>query len=283
VVSMLGPGSQAEDETLDYISMPSGMSTYQPPSLPEPEELAGRTGALRVLHETLAALELAAAGRAVRPVLLDDLNDADRALINQVLGEGEVSAQVLAEPGLSSAQVQESVFAGVWRVLETTADGRLLDRIEVCDLPAVLRCAAIEDGLSPPRLQQTAPPGVLNAHAVLTELADHRRAWRPGLAGQLPQVVNLTLLPMTPEDIAWMDHVLGTGRVLLLSRGYGNCRITNTRVPHTWRLVYYNSQDAVILNTVEVSTVPEVACAAREDIEDSLERLREVLAWVQQD
>ena len=87
---------------------------------------------------------------------------------------------------------------------------------------------------------------------------------------------------MSLGDIAWLDHVLGTGRVLILSRGYGNCRITNTCVPNTWRVVYYNSQDTVILNTVEVTAIPEVACAAPEDLADSLERLREVLEWVQQ-
>jgi hydrogenase-1 operon protein HyaF len=79
-----------------------------------------------------------------------------------------------------------------------------------------------------------------------------------------------------------MDLQLGTGRVLILSRGYGNCRISNCCVPNTWRVVYYNSQDTVILNSVEVTDMPEVACAAREDLEDSAERLTEVLAWVRQ-
>jgi len=95
-------------------------------------------------------------------------------------------------------------------------------------------------------------------------------------------VVNLSLLPLNPTDIAHLDHQLGTGRVLILSRGYGNCRITNCGVPNTWRVVYYNSQDAVILNSVEVCDMPEVACAAPEDLQDSVERLTEVLQWVSQ-
>lgn len=45
--------------------------------------------------------------------------------------------------------------------------------------------------------------------------------------------VNLSLLPLSPSDIAFLDHRLGTGRVLILSRGYGNCRITNCCVPKT--------------------------------------------------
>jgi len=52
----------------------------------------------------------------------------------------------------------------------------------------------------------------------------------PGAVGQPAHVINLTLLPMSMQDIAFLDHHLGTGRVLILSRGYGNCRITNTKM-----------------------------------------------------
>lgn len=280
VVAALGPGSQTDDEDADlaYLHMPKGMDTYRPPRLPEPEELAGQRGALQVLQSVLLAL----AGQGQRSVPLQGLQPEERLLINQVLGEGEVSAQWLADPAAAdgrSAQVQESVFAGVWRVIETAADGGTQDRIEVGAVPALLSEAARADGLQAPVVLATPPGDVLNAAHVLAELAQHRAAWRPG---QPSEVINLTLLPMSPADIAWMDHVLGTGRVLILSRGYGNCRITSTRVPHTWRVVYYNSQDHVILNTVEVGELPAVAQAAPEDLADSHERLTEVLQWVAQ-
>ncbi len=277
-VVALGPGSQPEeDEGLNYLSMPQGMQTFRAPLLPEPEDMAGRSGALQVLNAVLAA----AAGQGPAVVSLAGLSTAERTLVNQVLGEGEVSAQWLPAESASDpsgAQVQESVFAGVWRVIETDAWGGQDDRIEVGPVPALLHRAAAHDAQQPPQLQgQSPPPDVLNAQHVLAELAQHRAAWRPG---QPSEVINLTLLPMSPADIAWMDHVLGTGRVLILSRGYGNCRITSTRVPHTWRVVYYNSQDHVILNTVEVGDLPAVAQAAPEDIADTHERLVEVLAWV---
>jgi hydrogenase-1 operon protein HyaF len=279
VVAALGPGSQVEDETLDYITMPSGMNTFQSPRLPEPEELAGHDAAVRALRQVEAALVQATQGQQPADVVLQGLSPADLALIHQVLGEGEVSAQVLPQPGRGTVQIQESVFAGVWRVLETTGDGTVRDSIQVAALPEVLLAAAREDAGAPRPDLLSAPPGIVNAQSLLVELEDHRQQWRPG---QLALVVNLTLLPLTPEDIAFMDHVLGTGRVLILSRGYGNCRITNCQVTNTWRVVYYNSQDNVILNSVEVTRVPEVACAAAEDLADSLERFTEVLAWVAQ-
>lgn len=280
-VVALGPGAQADDG-LDYLPMPGGMATYQPPMLPEPEELAGHAGAVGMLRQVLAALQAKVRGEAVAPVELTGLAAADLQLVNQVLGEGEVSAQVLAEPGEvaagAQARVQEAVFAGVWRVLQTQADGTVRDTVEVGPVPALLARAAREDAaLHRPELP--VPAGVLNARSVLTELAEHRRHWR---AGRPAEVVNLTLLPLSPQDIAFLDAQIGTGRVLILSRGYGNCRITNAQVPHTWRVVYYNSQDTVILNSVEVIDMPEVACAAPEDLADSAERLAEVLAWVEQ-
>ena len=117
----------------------------------------------------------------------------------------------------------------------------------------------------------------MNAPTLLQELHDQRQQWR---AGQSAHLVNLSLLPLSPADMACLEEQLGTGRVVILSRGYGNCRISSTRVPTTWRVVYYNSQDAMILNSIEVVDMPEVACAAPEDLVDSEQRLREVMAWV---
>jgi hydrogenase-1 operon protein HyaF len=115
---------------------------------------------------------------------------------------------------------------------------------------------------------------VLNAPPVLVELADHASSWR---AGDPPHVINLTLLPQTEEDLAYLLDRLGTGAAALLSRGYGNCRITATRMRHVWWVQYFNSEDALILNTLEVIDVPAVALAAMEDIEDSAQRLAEIL------
>ena len=281
VVAALGAGGMVEDETLDYIAMPQGMAMYQPPILPEPEDIAACEGAVRVLQQVLDALQQIVHGgapqRDTERITLAGLTSSDVMLINQVLGEGEVSAQVLAADGPPTLQIQESVFAGVWRVLGASPDGQPLDYIEVGAVPEALRDAASIDGASPVSAAMPIPPQVMNVPSVLVELEDQRRVWR---AGDRAHVVNLTLLPLTLEDIGYLDYRLGTGRVLILSRGYGNCRITNCCVPNTWRVVYYNSMDTVILNSVEVTEMPDVACAAPEDLGDSAERVTEVLKWV---
>lgn len=282
-VVTLGPGSQTEDENLDYIQMPQGMSTWQPPQLPEPEQLVGHDSVRSVLHAVQDALRQALAGETPAPVVLDGLDAASRALVNQVLGEGEVSVRVAA-PGSSwhsCLDAQESVYAGVWRVLRRDDDsGTLHDCIEVGAAPGLLRELLRGEphrgaGLSP---QSAQPPEVMNAPSILAELADHWSHWRSGDAAQ---VINLTLLPLSPADLAWLEHEIGSGRVLILSRGYGNCRISSTERPHTWRVIYYNSMDTMILNTLEVVELPEVALAAPEDLTDSLERLSEAIEWLE--
>lgn len=278
VSHLVGPGSHEDDDTPEILPMPQGMSTYQPPPLPEPEDIAAHGGCVRALHQALAALRRPDAATTTQVIDLAGLDDGDRQLLNQVLGEGEVAAQVLGEPAV---RAQESVFAGVWRVVVVAGGQTVRDTLEVGSVPQVLVDAALEDGQraagSGSRFG-AAPDGVMNAPALLTELDDRQRRWQPGAA---THVVNLTLLPLTDGDSMHLDAQLGAGRVLILSRGYGNCRIVNTRLSRTWRVTYFNSTDINILDTLEVCRVPEVACAAAEDLEDSAERLAEVLDWVQ--
>lgn len=281
----LGPGTQHEDESLDYLPLPKDMDTYRPPVLPEPEALAGLDQARAALQQVLELLDRGAEGGAPGQVPLRGLAPRDFHVINQVLGEGEASAIVQLGAGNLEVRVQESVFAGVWRLMtwrlgEAGQAAELVDDlIEVGPVPALFAATAAEDvWAEPPVWRGALPPNVQNAPLLVDEIRDHVARWRPG---QVPHVVNLTLLPVSPEDIGFLDHQLGTGRVLMLSRGYGNCRISNTRLPHCWRVVYYNSMDKVILNTVEVVDMPEVAMAAPEDLRDSHERLREVMAWLE--
>ncbi|WP_424194943.1 hydrogenase expression/formation protein [Ampullimonas aquatilis] len=272
----LGPGSQVEEEVLEYINMPKEMYTYAPPILPEPEDVANLTAAHDALRSIVTALQVANAGGRPAPVSMLNLDRDNLHLVNQVLGEGEVSARVLGETEL---KVQESVFAGVWRVIETLGEQIVSDHIEIGAIPMRLldRARAIAAPIRRIAIPEQFPPGVMNASALLTELNDQIGSWKHGM---LPHVINLTLLPLSQEDVVFLDQSIGLGNVVILSRGYGNCRVSSTQIPNCWRVTYYNSQDAIILNTIEIVDIPDVACAAKEDLEDSLERLEEVLQWV---
>ncbi len=269
-VVALGPGSQLDDETLDYLAMPHDMRTYQAPILPEPEEVRERVAARAWLGRLLDAVQHWQPGQSAESLDMSGLAEADRLLIDQVLGEGEVGAQVVGEGG--SLNIQESVFAGIWRLRGRDNVGNVYaDRVEVGDVPAAVRAAR---GADRP-LAVPLGAGVINAPALLAEIAE--QVARPTAPSH---VINLSLLPFSPEDAAWLDQCLGRGNVTLLSRGYGNCRITATGVARVWWVQYFNSQDALILNTLEITDVPEVARAAAEDLADSAERLTEVIEWI---
>ncbi|WP_460274055.1 hydrogenase expression/formation protein [Celeribacter sp. ULVN23_4] len=263
-----GPGSQPPEEDgaeLEYMPMPQDMRTYTT-HLPEVEVTDNLRPALDLLGKISIACEQAATGAAVAPFDLSVLDEANRALIGETMGAGEVAMKL---QGIPAIKVQESVFAGVWLL-----HGVGLDAIEVAPVPQMALSRAFEpmragQGVGAPR-----NPAVVNAPPLLVELEDKSKGYTPGAE---PHVINLTLLPHTEEDLVWLDVALGQGSTDILSRGYGNCRVTATALPQVWRVQFFNSMDTLILDTFEVTTMPEVALAAREDLADSAERLREVL------
>ncbi|MEP9349789.1 hydrogenase expression/formation protein [Xanthobacter sp. KR7-225] len=266
-----GPGSQSgAEDGLAYLPLPSGMRTFSA-HLPEVEDPARFAPALKAVADILGALKDWTAGTTVT-VPLSHLDPANRALVNETLGEGEVAVKVSGEG--RAVEIQEATFAGVWRL--RAADGT--ERVEVGAFPkgAVLRAFPARWEIDLAALE-TPMPGIFNAPPLLVEIA-HRSATRA--PGEAPHVINLSLLPHTPEDLALIEQMLGQGATTILSRGYGNCRIDSTATRDVWRVRYYNSTDMLILDTIEVSDVPEVALAAPEDIADSAERLAEVLAAI---
>ena len=268
ISSLVGPGSQPGEEdgaSLDYMRMPSAMMTFSTSELPESEDAQGLKAARAALEELLAILKQGGNGGAVD---LAGLDAANLDFMNQVLGEGEVSVI-----GGAGAQAQESILAGVWRVRETGRDGDIVaDYVEVGAFPARILAGAFEGACDEVPVPVSFGPNIFNAPPLLPEINEHL-ASLDGMA----HVINLSLLPHTEEDVLFLDESLGRGGLTILSRGYGNCRITATATKNVWWVQFYNSQDALILNTIEIASIPEVACASAEDIADSAQRLDEIL------
>ena len=263
-----GPGSQPPEEegqSLEYMQMPQDMRAYSS-HIPEVEMDEALVPGFELLAQIADAAQSVGQGRENIRFDLSTLDQANRALIAETMGEGEVAIKVHDVPAIAA---QESVFAGVWCLR-----GAGIDEIEVGPVPQ----AALERAFVPrkPALgtQAAKVPGVVNAPPLLVELADKSAGFGP--EADL-HVVNLTLLPHTEQDLDWLDAALGLGSVDILSRGYGNCRVTATALPRVWRVQFYNSMDTLILDTFEVTSIPEVAIAAPEDLTDSAERIREVL------
>jgi hydrogenase-1 operon protein HyaF len=272
-VRVVGPGSQpAESEQLSYIDMPGDMQTYRPPQLDDADaflEMPDAREAMSWLRGALAGYE--SDGRSALADL-SALDSASRDIVNQILGEGEVSLTVT---GRYDARCQESVLAGVWRTVLFDADGNVgRDLIEVAAAPTIAACAAEADqpvDTSAPANAEAVPnalPILVEVEAAVAEFAK---------SGHVHSI-NLSLLPLSDEELEFLDERLGRGPVDILSRAYGKCQVISTATANVWWVRYYNSMGTPILNSLEVVDLPEVVKAAAEDLGDSRQRLDEILA-----
>jgi hydrogenase-1 operon protein HyaF len=276
-VRMVGAGSQpGEDEDLQYLAMPRGMTTFRMPMVPERADVAALADArdlLAVLVDRLADWDPAASPEGPR-LDLAGIPAPVLEIVNQMLGEGEVSIQI---GGTRRFRIQESVFTGLWRVCEVDGEGRLThDWLEAGMVPVVALESARAQALAMP-VPVALPEGAMNSPALLAEIASQMATRAHAAAAH---VINLTLFPMTPDDHVVLEQALPVGQVAMISRGFGNCHVTSTGLADVWRVQYFNNMNTLILNTIEIVAVPEVVLAAAEDLADTRERLVELVDWM---
>lgn len=272
-VTVVGPGSQSEgDKQLSYIDMPGDMDTYSAPLIPDLDAVQSLSAARETMEWLRQALRNYRCGTAPIIANLSALDEASRDLVNQILGEGEVS---ITYSGDVAARTQESVLAGVWRTMYVDENDTVVcDLLEVADAPHVVRRA--DEGCRPIDVSKPDEArDVPNALPILTEL--EYRAGKFRQDGE-PHSVNLSLLPLTDAELEFLDRRLGRGTVDILSRSYGKCQIISTGSRDVWWVRYYNSMGILILNSLEVADVPVVVNAAAEDLRDSAQRLDDILA-----
>ena len=276
-VRMVGAGSQPdEDAELQYLEMPHGMNTFRMPIVPSRTDATALADARDVLAAFLALLQAwDPAAEPLGPRLdLAGVAAPTLEIINEMLGEGEVSIQI---GGARGFRIQESVFTGLWRVCALDDEGTLAgDWLEAGALPGVVTEFTKKLGQTGLR-HIDIPEGAMNSPALLAEIGSQMATRRHG---DCAHVINLTLFPMTPEDHAVLQQVLPVGRIAMISRGFGNCHVTSTELRDVWRVQYFNNMNTLILNTIEVVDVPEVVLAAVEDLTDSRDRLVELVDWM---
>ncbi len=254
----------------------ASMEAAERPRFPDPGAGVRHAAALATVRALCDLARLASSRQAPHGTRLDvrHLGAADETLLNEALGQGEVSI-VVKRP--HPAKVQETAFAGVWRVKEYDDSGALVaDYFEVAPIARVAREAAAQ--ASRGALAWGEPPaGVMNAESILKEIRARGLAFAPGAESH---VISLSLMPVTRQDLAFIHETLGSGPVMMLSRGYGRCRITATRMRYVWLVQYFNPMDTLILDTVEITDMPEVALAAPDDLADAARRLEELADWM---
>ena len=257
-----------DDPECVYVAMPEAMRTFVPPPVGDwRQNPKGKA----ILSQLAVGLESSHQGKESTTISLSGHELDTCQFIEQILGEGEIS--ILADKPGERLTISEAVFAGVWRVKHYLNGYLAQSYLETGPFPAILaEWSAMQE--SQASFPSVFPDILMNAPALLYEIFAKSKDFVPGCE----EAINLTLLPLTPEDMKFLVECLGLSGISILSKGYGDCRIRLTSLPNVWWVQYFNSPGQLILNTLEITALPKVVMAAPEDFEDSASRLSEVLA-----
>lgn len=108
--------------------------------------------------------------------------------------------------------------------------------------------------------------------AILTELATllEQLAQR-----QIPAAIDLRSLPMSPQDRADLQRVLGDGEVQATVNADGLSSIRETSFPGVWWVTHRNAQGEMIAELLDVTHVPMMLASAPDEIAVAARKLRE--------
>lgn len=117
-----------------------------------------------------------------------------------------------------------------------------------------------------------------NADAVLHEIVALLETYTT--TGEMG-AIDLHSLPLTPADYELLRATLTEGEVHAHINAIGNSDIHETCYPGVWWLTYYNAEDDVVAELLEVTSVPQILKAPEEDMRDGLARLRDRLTQLE--
>jgi hydrogenase-1 operon protein HyaF len=94
----------------------------------------------------------------------------------------------------------------------------------------------------------------------------------------LPSAIDLTSLPITPEDNAALDEALGRGNVEAVVAAGGMSEVIETGFSGVWRVRHFDKAEKLKADRLEITAVPELLLAHGDDIAAAARRLRDSLA-----
>ena len=117
-----------------------------------------------------------------------------------------------------------------------------------------------------------APTG--NVRALMHELAELLEAWlNEGEAAS----IDLRSLPLTRGDYAELETVLGAGAVSAKIDAIGASDVRESQYPGVWRVTHRNEAGEIVADLIEICEAPVILLAPAEDVNNGLNRLKEVL------
>lgn len=114
-------------------------------------------------------------------------------------------------------------------------------------------------------------PRIAAGQALLHAIASHlEQLLKTGATAR----IDLRREPLQPDDRALLDRVLGQGGIDATLEALGRTRIRETSVPGVWRVTHYDNASEVVAEFIEVTELPDLLRAHRDDVSSGLERLK---------
>ena len=113
-----------------------------------------------------------------------------------------------------------------------------------------------------------------NVEPLLHEI---RHALKRVAAGEQGTVIDLKSLPMAPGEERRIEEALGEGEVRAELQALGPTVVQETAYPGVWLVTHRNAENEVVARFIEVTRMPEILMAQREDIERGIEKLESEL------
>jgi hydrogenase-1 operon protein HyaF len=96
--------------------------------------------------------------------------------------------------------------------------------------------------------------------------------------GNSPGAIDLRSLPMSPQDRAELQRVLGDGEVQATVNARGLSKVRETRVSGVWWIEHFDLQGESVAEFIDVSRVPEILASASDEIAADARDLRARIA-----
>lgn len=93
------------------------------------------------------------------------------------------------------------------------------------------------------------------------------------LADGTPSVIDLTSLPLAPQEAEGLEAALGTGEITATFSARGDSEVRETSFPGVWRVTHFSEAGTPVARLVEITHVPALLAADDGDIAAGRRRL----------
>jgi hydrogenase-1 operon protein HyaF len=90
--------------------------------------------------------------------------------------------------------------------------------------------------------------------------------------------IDLSSLPLNQADKSWLRERLGIGQISAHLEAEGPSSLDETACPGVWWVTHRDTQERVVSEFIEVTFVPELVRAHRDDVKIGLEYLQGIVS-----